>query len=94
MIHDCEINDELMCVWCKRPARTQDTRRNCPVSRGLGDTLAWFTALFGVAGCRRCGKRQEKLNELVPYKNEVSWRGYHAQAPPDWISGQEIKIPI
>lgn len=66
-MHDCEINDELICVWCKRAARTKDTRRNCPVSRGFGDTIAWFAALFGVKPCGGCKGRQEKLNDVVPY---------------------------
>lgn len=51
-------------------------------SRGLGDTIAKLTKALGIdvvaekvakaAGKEDCGckRRQEKLNELVPYKNK------------------------
>jgi hypothetical protein len=51
-------------------------------SRGLGDTIAKFTRATGIekavktvakaVGIEDCGcsKRQEKLNELVPYRSE------------------------
>ena len=39
---------------------------NCQ-SRGLGDTVAKVTKVFGVKPCGRCKKRQQKLNEMFPY---------------------------
>lgn len=51
-------------------------------SKGLGDTIAKFTEATGLdkvaeaaakaVGAKDCGckRRQEKLNELVPYKNK------------------------
>lgn len=42
---------------------------NCQ-SRGLGDTVAKVTKAFGVKPCGRCKKRQQKLNEMFPYKDK------------------------
>jgi len=51
-------------------------------SRGLGDTIAKFTKATGIdkavktvakaVGIKDCGcsKRQEKLNQLIPYRSE------------------------
>ena len=39
-------------------------------SRGLGDTVAKVTKAFGVKPCGRCKKRQQKLNEMFPYKDK------------------------
>lgn len=68
IIRDCEINEDLTCVWCKRPADLRTLRRNCPASRGLGDTIAKFTEAIGIKPCGGCKERQAKLNEIVPYK--------------------------
>jgi DNA-directed RNA polymerase subunit RPC12/RpoP len=38
-------------------------------SRGLGDTIAKITKRFGIRPCRGCRGRQQKLNEMFPYKN-------------------------
>lgn len=69
IVHDCELdNDAITCPWCKRPATNRKLHRNCPASRGLGDTVANLIGLVWKKKCKPCGKRQEKLNELVPYK--------------------------
>lgn len=68
LMHDCEILESLKCKWCGQPVRTRDTRRNCPASRGLGDTIASLIGYVWKKKCGPCGKRQEKLNERVPYK--------------------------
>lgn len=38
-------------------------------SRGLGDTIAKITSAVGIKPCGGCKKRQEKLNDLVPYRS-------------------------
>lgn len=38
-------------------------------SEGLGDTIAKVTKAFGIKPCGRCKKRQQKLNEIFPYKD-------------------------
>jgi hypothetical protein len=47
-------------------------RRNCPKarSRGLGDTIAKATRRLGIKPCGGCKKRQEKLNDLFPYRRK------------------------
>jgi hypothetical protein len=37
-------------------------------SRGLGDTIARITSVFGIKPCGRCKKTQATLNRLVPYQ--------------------------
>lgn len=37
-------------------------------SRGLGDTVAKLTTKLGITPCGGCKDRQQKLNEIVPYK--------------------------
>lgn len=62
------------CPVCgsKWPARSdRPPNRQC-VSRGLGDTVA--KAIHAVTGglvkpCGGCKKRQEKLNNLLPYRD-------------------------
>ena len=49
----------------KKWAETMDRRRK---AKGLGDSVANITSLFGVKPCGGCKKRQEKLNKLFPYK--------------------------
>jgi hypothetical protein len=39
-------------------------------SRGLGDTIAKATKAVGIKPCGGCKKRQEWLNEKVPYKKK------------------------
>lgn len=39
-----------------------------PPSRGLGDTIAKVTKAVGIKPCPACKRRQEKLNQLIPYK--------------------------
>lgn len=36
-------------------------------SRGLGDTVAKITSAVGIKPCGGCKKRQERLNNLIPY---------------------------
>jgi hypothetical protein len=36
--------------------------------KGLGDTIANMTKKVGIKPCGGCKKRQEKLNEVFPYK--------------------------
>lgn len=48
---------------------TLPVTHNCE-SRGLGDTVAKVTKRFGVKPCGRCKKRQQKLNEMFPYKDK------------------------
>ena len=37
-------------------------------SKGLGDTIKKLTDLAGMKQCGSCKKRQEKLNNIFPYK--------------------------
>lgn len=39
-------------------------------SKGLGDTIAKVTSALGIKPCGRCKKRQQKLNEMFPYKDK------------------------
>jgi hypothetical protein len=39
-------------------------------SRGVGDTVAKITKAVGIKPCGRCKKRQQKLNEMFPYKDK------------------------
>ena len=39
-----------------------------PKSKGVGDTIAKVTKLFGLKPCKACQKRQERLNKRFPYK--------------------------
>jgi hypothetical protein len=36
-------------------------------SKGLGDTIKKVTDKLGIKPCGGCGKRQDKLNRLIPY---------------------------
>ena len=40
-------------------------------SSGLGDTIAKMTKAVGIKPCGGCKKRQEWLNEKVPYKQKT-----------------------
>ena len=44
--------------------------RGCCKSRGLGDTVAKITRKLGIEPCVKCKKRQQKLNEMFPYKEK------------------------
>jgi len=37
-------------------------------SEGLGDSIAKMTSALGIKPCGACKKRQEKLNQIFPYK--------------------------
>lgn len=39
-------------------------------SRGIGDTIAKVTNAVGIKSCGGCKKRQQALNNLVPFKND------------------------
>ncbi len=68
-MHDCDLdNDAMTCHWCKQPAKNRKLHRNCPAPRGLGDTLANLIGKVWKKKCKPCAGRQEKLNELVPYR--------------------------
>lgn len=38
-------------------------------SRGLGDTIAKATKAVGIKPCSGCGRRQQALNDAIPYKD-------------------------
>lgn len=40
-------------------------------SRGLGDSIKKITEFLGIPQCEDCKKRQEFLNELVPYSTKT-----------------------
>jgi|13_taG_2_1085334.scaffolds.fasta_scaffold00278_3 hypothetical protein len=41
-----------------------------PKSKGLGDTIKKVTNALGIKQCGGCKRRQDKLNRLIPYKEE------------------------
>mgnify|MGYP003674410340 CR=1 FL=1 len=41
-----------------------------PKSKGVGDTIKKVTNALGIKQCGGCKRRQEKLNRLIPYKEE------------------------
>ena len=51
-----------------QPSRSVSAPLNRPPLRGLGDVVAGITSAFGIKPCGGCKKRQQKLNELVPFK--------------------------
>ena len=51
------------------PDGTKHVNHTCK-SRGLGDTVAKITQAVGVKPCGKCKKRQQKLNEMFPYKDK------------------------
>ena len=64
--------EEWTCEYCGLHLKNvlPPVRHNCK-SRGLGDTVAKVLSTVGVKkkeGCG-CAGRQEKLNNLFPYKN-------------------------
>ena len=54
----------------KLPATVEGAER----SRGLGDTVAKVTKLFGIAPCGGCRKRRQMLNRVFPYRNAAATR--------------------
>ena len=66
----CQTREDYRLLWDRMAAR----------SRGLGDTVKKVLKATGIArvveavtgkpNCGGCKQRQEKLNELVPYKQE------------------------
>jgi len=40
-------------------------------SRGLGDTVAKITSAVGIKPCGGCKKRQQKLNQVFPYRQKT-----------------------
>lgn len=75
---DCKLIETADGWWCKKCDKDKkrllpgNYPRNCRVrrSRGLGDTIAKVTKFFGIKPCGGCSQRQEKLNELVPYREK------------------------
>ncbi|KKM02171.1 hypothetical protein LCGC14_1787130 [marine sediment metagenome] len=75
---DCKLIETADGWWCKKCDKDKtrlvpvNAHRNCRVqrSRGLGDTIAKVTKFFGIKPCGGCSQRQEKLNELVPYREK------------------------
>ena len=71
--------EEWECELCglKMKNVTLPVRHKCK-SRGLGDTIAKFTKATGISAAVKavlgddcgCPKRQQALNEAVPYKND------------------------
>lgn len=57
----------LVCV-CGAVTKSPDDRTVPGKSRGLGDTIAYFTTAIGIKPCGGCKERQEMLNKLVPYR--------------------------
>ena len=60
-------------AWtCEKCGRTLENAEGPTVhkckSTGFGDTVAKVTKALGVKPCGRCQKRQQKLNEIFPYK--------------------------
>ena len=83
-VFECQLerdkNGEVRCVRCGEPwpvkvpegTDLESFHRICGERRdiGLGDTLARFFRWLGVRACRRCKRRQRKLNRLFPYRME------------------------
>ena len=71
---DCvftKIADGVQCNNCGVIKR-KETRRNCGLKKGLGDTVAMITKAVGVKPCSPCQKRRAKLNAATAtpaYKN-------------------------
>jgi len=58
------------CGWVYPLKADKAPHRNCDVSEGLGDTIAWLIKRFlRIAGCGGCRKRQAWLNRLLPYRD-------------------------
>ena len=41
-------------------------------SKGLGDSIKKITDAIGINQCDKCKKRQEKLNKMFPYNEDVA----------------------
>ena len=75
------------CNACAQPARVEpaDFPLVCSCgarhesatqpSRGLGDTVAKITSALGVRPCGGCKSRRDKLNKLIPYKQQQRRQG-------------------
>lgn len=61
----CQTRADYRALWDRMVAMpTAPAKKK---SRGLGDTIAKITKAIGIAPCKKCKKRQKKLNELFPY---------------------------
>ncbi|MCK5610069.1 hypothetical protein KAR91_49810 [Candidatus Pacearchaeota archaeon] len=40
---------------------------------GFGDTIKWFTGLFGIVPCAACERRRKWLNKIFPFR----FKSYH-----------------
>lgn len=66
------FNNVCKCDICGNVVDCEDCNRldmDC-VSKGLGDTIASITHALGIPKCESCGQRQNKLNEMFPYRNK------------------------
>ena len=69
-MHDNDIVENWECTSCGlKLSNVKLPVNHACVSRGLGDTVAKVTKAIGVKPCGRCQKRQQKLNEMFPYKD-------------------------
>lgn len=57
-------------------SKTSQPRKWTPkdTSRGLGDTIAKITNLFGIKPCGGCKERQGILNEWLPYGTQTNMK--------------------
>ena len=54
-----------------------------PKSRGLGDTIKKITNKLGIRQCAKCRKRQERLNQMVPYISKKARAAHKAKVAED-----------
>lgn len=57
-----EVDDGVVCVSCGKH-KPRPTRRNCTLSKGVGDKFARITSVVGIKPCGGCNKRKRKLNK-------------------------------
>lgn len=81
---NCEYLDKINyadpCASCPNGHFGRYEQTGCEEMRGLGDLVAkvaqpiahGLDVIIGtnIANCGGCGKRQQKLNELVPFKHD------------------------
>lgn len=69
--------------------------QNKNTNRGLGDVIANITTTIGIVPCYGCKERQEKLNNLFPFKKPIKPNENDLEFLKDffnWYKG--IPIPI
>jgi len=54
--------------WLKQQPEGNPAGDSRQPSRGLGDTVARITRTVGIKPCSGCKRRQQKLNQLFPYR--------------------------